>query len=59
MLLNYMKVKCETNSFSSEIVVINAAVTIIRIGTARCPYRYVSVDFCIGSAPIVILLTQP
>jgi len=35
------------------------AVTIICIGTAWWPYRYVSLDFCIDSSPLVTLLSQP
>ena len=58
-LLNCMKIKYETNSFGSGIVVVFAAVTIICIGTAWWPYRYVSVGVCIDTVLIQTVSSQP
>ena len=35
-----------------------AAVTIICIGTTKCLYRYLSVDVCTDSVPIVTVSSQ-
>ena len=48
-----MKVKCEIILPDDLIILVFAAVTIICIGTAWWPYRYVSVDLCIDSDCIV------
>jgi len=50
--VNCIKIKCETYSFGSGMVVVFAAVTIICIGT-------VSVDVCIDTVPILTVLSQP